>query len=411
MVQRKIMNEVEVFESEPTYVSSLWSCLIKNRNDEACDQMRLLSGILLKTYVKKAIRGDIEVFEGVINQLKSAVLGYIELDNHCLEVQLTSIITMIAHVQWPKDWPELIGTLTQQIQSTDSDWKPVHALNRLFEVLNTLSARSHLASFSAVYAELCWSVFPVVMKSWTCSMKQVTATLGQCPVMRGICVDSCPRNLVTERLLHQSNIGSKILKLIMESALPQLVERNSCFNCFWKTFVSLIEPLSVYIRNVRNCYNLAFNTHAENSRAQQGVVTDRHQSGHQDWIFFHNDESEESDFDMSFLNGRYGGFYSTANLVLSLVRHMTCTPVILSRKYSNLVQPLMEPLLGFYLKHLVAEFPLANDAASLEKLTLAKTVLPLQCLAFASTALLANVVQRLNCSSTSPGGFFKKKMS
>lgn len=402
---RKLVEDAEKLELEPSFIPILWACITNTLCPaNTCDNMRVMAAILLKNCLQKVIKGDVELDHELLTTLCREVQNYIELENHCLEKQLCTIFGLLVLRCWPKQWPELVPTLVSQLtevsRGSQPPWLAVHLLGRVHEALGNLSTRLHCPAYAQLYGELCWSLFSPIMKVWVPTLRDINSSLASHPLPQVVTSESVssltfPRDLDSERIFCLATRTSKTLSLVLQSGLPLIAERNCCFRNFFKTYVSVIAPLSERVRKSRPFYRLLF---LENGTTCTSTPQDAFWSRKQpqDWIFFCEDEQgsciDSSEcFDISHLRGAAGGFYAQCHLLLGLTRSLTCTPVILQRKHPEILQPMLEPLLAFYTAHLQLDFPLDRPFDR----TLASSVLPLRRLAFASLSLLANVSTRV----------------
>lgn len=402
---RKLVEDAEKLELEPSFIPILWACITNTLCPaNTCDNMRVMAAILLKNCLQKVIKGDVELDHELLTTLCREVQNYIELENHCLEKQLCTIFGLLVLRCWPKQWPELVPTLVSQLtevsRGSQPPWLAVHLLGRVHEALGHLSTRLHCPAYAQLYGELCWSLFSPIMKVWVPTLRDINSSLASHPLPQVVTSESVssltfPRDLDSERIFCLATRTSKTLSLVLQSGLPLIAERNCCFRNFFKTYVSVIAPLSERVRKSRPFYRLLF---LENGTTCTSTPQDAFWSRKQpqDWIFFCEDEQgscvDSSEcFDISHLRGAAGGFYAQCHLLLGLTRSLTCTPVILQRKHPEILQSMLEPLLAFYTAHLQLDFPLDR---SFDR-TLASSVLPLRRLAFASLSLLANVSTRV----------------
>jgi hypothetical protein len=366
-----------------------------------------MAGILLKNCIKKFVNGELALEDSVVNVLSDELIAYVEIRTHCLEKQLSSILALLALRRWPKKWPSLVPNLLQQLSNVQEagqfTWQTLHVMSRLHELLGQLSTKMQCAHFSTVYSELCWTLFPCVMKVWVPVMRDVHSGLSRYVVSGGCEVNEArfERDTELETKMYLATSTSKTLSLIVQAALPLIAARNACFRNFWKTYVSVIAPLSDRVRRSRSLYYSLFlypNSIPQSTTAANLHSLSASNEGLQNWMFYQEEDANQSldwveEVRSEFLDPSfaYSGFYAQCHLLQALTKALTCTPVMAQRRFPQQMQPLAEPLLGFYTHHLSADFPLNRP----DLRNLAQTSLPLRRLAFASLTLVGSVIQQI----------------
>ena len=166
------------------------------------------------------------------------------------------------------------------------------------------------------------------------------------------------RNIALEAQLVLVIAVARIIRIVTEYGLREIRDRLSCFGTFWKAFMRSIQLLAKFIRECRLIYPVLLQPPSGDYRVnvanKQGVT-----------VLLKEQLMAENDADISTgyyieddcVHAHNAGLFCTINLVLKLLQSMCCAPVAMQKKYPMIMTSFMEPLLGLYFTHLIAEFP------------------------------------------------------
>ncbi|ONM26365.1 ARM repeat superfamily protein [Zea mays] len=145
-------------ETRPGFCSCLLE-IISARGLACREDVRLLATVYFKNSINRYWRHRRDSY-GISNEekdhLRKNLLLNMREENSQIALQLAVLISKIARLDYPKEWPELLSVLAQQLQSAD-----VLASHRVFMVLfRTLKELStkRLAVDQKNYAEEVWQV-------------------------------------------------------------------------------------------------------------------------------------------------------------------------------------------------------------------------------------------------------------
>ncbi|CAK9172020.1 unnamed protein product [Ilex paraguariensis] len=141
-------------ECRPGFCSCLME-VITAKDLAAQVDVRLLASVYFKNSINRYWRNrrdssGISVEEKI--HLRQKLLSHLREDNYQIALTLAVLISKIARIDYPRDWPELVSTLAQQLQSAD-----ILTSHRIFMVLfRTLKELStkRLTSDQRTFAEV-----------------------------------------------------------------------------------------------------------------------------------------------------------------------------------------------------------------------------------------------------------------
>uniref|UniRef100_K3ZQD4 Importin N-terminal domain-containing protein n=1 Tax=Setaria italica TaxID=4555 RepID=K3ZQD4_SETIT len=158
------------------------SCLLEiiSARGLACRQdVRLLATVYFKNSINRYWRHRRDSY-GISNEekdhLRKNLLLNIREENSQIALQLAVLISKIARLDYPKEWPDLLSVLAQQLQSAD-----VLASHRVFMVLfRTLKELStkRLAVDQKNYAEITGHLFDYTWNLWKSDVQTILQNLS-----------------------------------------------------------------------------------------------------------------------------------------------------------------------------------------------------------------------------------------
>ncbi|CAN6200368.1 unnamed protein product [Urochloa humidicola] len=158
------------------------SCLLEiiSARGLACrEDVRLLATVYFKNCINRYWRHRRDSY-GISNEekdhLRKNLLLNIREENSQIALQLAVLISKIARLDYPKEWPDLLSVLAQQLQSAD-----VLASHRVFMVLfRTLKELStkRLAVDQKNYAEITGHLFEYTWNIWKSDVQTILQNLS-----------------------------------------------------------------------------------------------------------------------------------------------------------------------------------------------------------------------------------------
>ncbi|CAN6176755.1 unnamed protein product [Urochloa humidicola] len=158
------------------------SCLLEiiSARGLACrEDVRLLATVYFKNSINRYWRHRRDSY-GISNEekdhLRKNLLLNIREENSQIALQLAVLISKIARLDYPKEWPDLLSVLAQQLQSAD-----VLASHRVFMVLfRTLKELStkRLAVDQKNYAEITGHLFEHTWNLWKSDVQTILQNLS-----------------------------------------------------------------------------------------------------------------------------------------------------------------------------------------------------------------------------------------
>ncbi|CAK9150403.1 unnamed protein product [Ilex paraguariensis] len=153
-------------ECRPGFCSCLME-VITAKDLAAQVDVRLLASVYFKNSINRYWRNrrdssGISVEEKI--HLRQKLLSHLREDNYQIALTLAVLISKIARIDYPRDWPELVSTLAQQLQSAD-----ILTSHRIFMVLfRTLKELStkRLTSDQRTFAEISSQFFDYSWHLW-----------------------------------------------------------------------------------------------------------------------------------------------------------------------------------------------------------------------------------------------------
>ncbi|PUZ73576.1 hypothetical protein GQ55_2G485400 [Panicum hallii var. hallii] len=165
-------------ETRPGFCSCLLE-IISARGLACREDVRLLATVYFKNSINRYWRHRRDSY-GISNEekdhLRKNLLLNIREENSQIALQLAVLISKIARLDYPKEWPDLLSVLAQQLQSTD-----VLASHRVFMVLfRTLKELStkRLAVDQKNYAEITGHLFEYTWNLWKSDVQTILQNLS-----------------------------------------------------------------------------------------------------------------------------------------------------------------------------------------------------------------------------------------
>ncbi|GJN10596.1 hypothetical protein PR202_ga28703 [Eleusine coracana subsp. coracana] len=181
-------------ETRPGFCSCLLE-IISARGLACREDVRLLATVYFKNSINRYWRQRRDSY-GISNEekdhLRKNLLLNIREENSQIALQLAVLISKIARLDYPKEWPDIFSVLAQQLQSAD-----VLASHRVFMVLfRTLKELStkRLAVDQKNYAEITSHLFEYTWNLWKSDVQTILQNLSMLS----------PRNDI-DTILEQSN--------------------------------------------------------------------------------------------------------------------------------------------------------------------------------------------------------------
>ncbi|KAL6657254.1 hypothetical protein ACP70R_005034 [Stipagrostis hirtigluma subsp. patula] len=165
-------------ETRPGFCSCLLE-IISARGLACREDVRLLATVYFKNSINRYWRHRRDSY-GISNEekdhLRKNLLLTIREENSQIALQLAVLISKIARLDYPKEWPDIFSVLAQQLQSAD-----VLASHRVFMVLfRTLKELStkRLAVDQKNYAEITSHLFEYTWNLWKSDVQTILQNLS-----------------------------------------------------------------------------------------------------------------------------------------------------------------------------------------------------------------------------------------
>ncbi|XP_043724537.1 importin-11 [Telopea speciosissima] len=160
-------------ESRPGFCSCLMEVITAKDLASQAD-VRLMASVYFKNSISRYWRSRRDSL-GISNEekihLRQKLLSHLREENYQIALQLAVIISKIARIDYPKEWPELFSALARQLQSAD-----VLTSHRIFMVLfRTLKelASKRLNSDQRNFAEISSHLFEYSWHLWQSDMQTI----------------------------------------------------------------------------------------------------------------------------------------------------------------------------------------------------------------------------------------------
>lgn len=160
-------------ENRPGFCSCLMEVITAKDLASQVD-VRLLASVYFKNSINRYWRNKRDS-TGISNEeklhLRQKLLSHLREENYQIALTLSVIISKIARIDYPKEWPELFSFLAQQLQSAD-----ILTSHRIFMILyRTLKELStkRLTSDQRTFAEICTQFFDYSWHLWQTDVQTI----------------------------------------------------------------------------------------------------------------------------------------------------------------------------------------------------------------------------------------------
>ncbi|KAI9484881.1 armadillo-type protein [Zychaea mexicana] len=166
------------WENEPRFFATLQDIFYDRTVNH---DVRVLSGIYLKNGVGRFWRKTAK--NPIIPEEKAAIrqrlLQFLDEPSKKLTSQNAVIVARIARMDYPMEWPDLLPSLVQAIETPSGDERLIHdrALEMLYEVLHELSTR-FLSASRRQFAEVAPRIFQTVANVYVTYTATTVSTLS-----------------------------------------------------------------------------------------------------------------------------------------------------------------------------------------------------------------------------------------
>ncbi|OAY74305.1 Importin-11 [Ananas comosus] len=243
-------------ESRPGFCSCLLEIIAAR--DLACrEDVRLLASVYFKNSISRYWRYRRDTPGGISNEekihIRNKLLLHIREENTKIALQLAVLISKIARIDYPKEWPDLFSSLAQQLQSAD-----VLASHRVFMVLyralKELSTK-RLASDQRNFSEITAHLFEYTWNLWNSDVRTILqnfAAVSQSSNINTFVEESNDLLLICERWL----FCLKIVRQLIISGYPS--DKTSAQEV-WQVkevcpaFLSAVQSFLPYLKTILEC--------------------------------------------------------------------------------------------------------------------------------------------------------------
>ncbi|XP_060202447.1 uncharacterized protein LOC132630871 isoform X1 [Lycium barbarum] len=160
-------------ENRPGFCSCLMEVITAKDLVTQVD-VRLMASVYFKNSINRYWRSRRDS-SGISNEEKShlrqKLLSHLREENYQIALTLSVIISKIARIDYPKEWPDLFSFLAQQLQSAD-----IRTSHRIFMILyRTLKELStkRLTSDQRTFAEICTQFFDYSWHLWQTDVQTI----------------------------------------------------------------------------------------------------------------------------------------------------------------------------------------------------------------------------------------------
>ncbi|KAK4731152.1 hypothetical protein R3W88_024140 [Solanum pinnatisectum] len=160
-------------ENRPGFCSCLMEVITAKDLASQVD-VRLMASVCFKNSINRYWRNRRDS-TGISNEeklhLRQKLLSHLRDENYQIALTLSVIISKIARIDYPKEWPELFSFLAQQLQSAD-----ILTSHRIFMILyRTLKELStkRLTSDQRTFAEICTQFFDYSWHLWQTDVQTI----------------------------------------------------------------------------------------------------------------------------------------------------------------------------------------------------------------------------------------------
>ncbi|KAH7677914.1 Importin-beta N-terminal domain-containing protein [Dioscorea alata] len=257
-------------ESRPGFCSCLLE-IIASRDLACREDVRLLASVYFKNSINRYWRNRRDS-AGITNDekthLRKKLLLHLREENSQIAMQLAVLVSKIARIDYPKEWPELFTSLAHQLQSSD-----ILASQRIFMVLfRTLKELStkRLTADQRTFSEIASNLFEYTWNLWQSDAQTILQSFSN--LSQGISVNSsaehqnillltCERWLLCSKIIrqlivcgHPSDVTSAQVVRQVKKVCPVLLNAIQSFLPYYVTFLEGQQKLWDFTR--RSCVKL-----------------------------------------------------------------------------------------------------------------------------------------------------------
>ncbi|KAL6508046.1 hypothetical protein OROGR_024241 [Orobanche gracilis] len=202
--------------------------------------VRLMASVYFKNSVNRywrKRRGSVGMSNEEKLHLRQKLLSYLREENYQIALTLAVLISKIARIDYPREWPELLSLLAQQLQSADI--LTSHRIYLiLFRILKELSTK-RLTADQRTYSEIASQFFDYSWHLWQTDVQNIIhgfSALAQnaSELQHGDIYLTCERWLLCSKIIRQliifgfpSDSNSMLLYCLLGGATCQ--ESLSCY--------------------------------------------------------------------------------------------------------------------------------------------------------------------------------------
>ncbi|CAA0836277.1 ARM repeat superfamily protein [Striga hermonthica] len=172
-VRKPAEDSLAQFESRPGFCSCLME-VITAKDLAGQTDVRLMASVYLKNSINRYWRHRRDSV-GTSNEekvhLRQKLLSHLREENYQISLTLAVLISKIARFDYPKEWPDLLSALAQQLQSADI--LTSHRIYLiLFRILKELSTK-RLAPDQRTYTEIASQFFDYSWHLWQSDVQNI----------------------------------------------------------------------------------------------------------------------------------------------------------------------------------------------------------------------------------------------
>ncbi|KAL6534399.1 hypothetical protein OROHE_013324 [Orobanche hederae] len=171
--------------------------------------VRLMASVYFKNSVNRywrKRRGSAGMSNEEKLHLRQKLVSYLREENYQIALTLAVLISKIARIDYPREWPELLSVLAQQLQSADI--LTSHRIYLiLFRILKELSTK-RLTSDQRTYSEIASQFFDYSWHLWQTDVQNIlhgfsALTQNASELQRGDIYLTCERWLLCSKIIRQ----------------------------------------------------------------------------------------------------------------------------------------------------------------------------------------------------------------
>ncbi|XP_078444953.1 ARM repeat superfamily protein [Wolffia australiana] len=191
-------------ESRPGFCSCLLEIICAKDLAPQVD-VRLLASVYFKNSINRywrQRRDSIVIGNDEKSHLRQKLLLHLREENFQIAQLLAVLVSRIARIDYPKDWPELFPTLAQQLEASDI-LASQRLLMVLFQILKELSSK-RLSSDQRNFREIASHLFGYIWNLWKTDVPKILQHLsGHMHLNQEDLILICQRWLLCSKILRQ----------------------------------------------------------------------------------------------------------------------------------------------------------------------------------------------------------------